>query len=333
MPFTLRQQYYPGPASASVSGGPVVPTPTHPLIKSAYSPLSPADRYLCNFETSRKLTLSGLSGVTLTTNAQRQVDHGMVASPKDSLTAFTASVTGSKSGYYMAVGLLLKNRGFTDGFTGTTTAAVAAAGSNDIGVFTLRKRFFDIGLEKGGLTATVTGVNYSGDSIAGDYYDSGSGQFIQKSTGDTIGAVLVDDGMFVVTSAALREVATAVTGIIYKSKVLATSINVFCKCQPDEMNFTTNFTAAITGTVSSDTTAIPGEMSQAYNNLWTKSPLTGSTDRFSYGTSITGAGAGPFITAVGLYNNNNDLMAVAKLARPLKKPTDLPITFKVQIDI
>ena len=76
-----------------------------------------------------------------------------------------------------------------------------------------------------------------------------------------------------------------------------------------------------------------GKCQQAYNNLWTKSPLTGSTDRFSYNTSITGAGAGPFITAVGLYNNNNDLMAVAKLARPLKKPTDLPITFKVQIDI
>ena len=329
MPFTLIQQTM---IDGSVTGGPVLPTPLNPRVQSAYAPLSPSDVYLCNFETSRKLTLSGLSGVTLTTNPQRQADHGMVASPKDSLTAFTASVTGSKSGYYMAVGLLLKNRGFTDGFTGTTTAAVAAAGSNDIGVFTLRKRFFDIGLEKGGLTATVTGVNYSGDSIAGDYYDSGSGQFIQKSTGDTIGAVLVDDGMFVVTSAALREVATAVTGIIYKSKVLATSINVFCKCQPDEMNFTTNFTAAITGTVSSDTTSA-GEIQQAYNNLWTKSPLTGSTDRFSYDTSITGAGAGPFITAVGLYNNNNDLMAVAKLARPLKKPTDLPITFKVQIDI
>ena len=318
MPFTLIQQTM---IDGSVTGGPVLPTPLNPRVQSAYAPLSPSDTYLCNFETSRKLTLSGLSGVTLTTNPQRQVDHGMVASPKDSLTAFTASVTGSKSGYYMAVGLLLKNRGFTDGFTGTTTAAVAAAGSNDIGVFTLRKRFFDMGLEKGGLTATVTGVNYSGDSIAGDYYDSGSGQFIQKSTGDTIGAVLVDDGMFVVTSAALREVATAVTGIIYKSKVLATSINVFCKCQPDEMNFTTNFTAAITGTVSSDTTSA-GEIQQAYNNLWTKSPLTGSTDRFSYDTSITGAGAGPFITAVGLYNNENDLMAVAKLARPLKKPTD-----------
>ena len=65
----------------------------------------------------------------------------------------------------------------------------------------------------------------------------------------------------------------------------------------------------------------------------TKSPITGSTDRMQYTPSITGAGAGPFITTVGLYNNSNDLMAVAKLARPLKKPTDLPITFKVQIDI
>ena len=329
MPFTITQQTM---IDGSVTGGPVLPTPTHPLIKSAYAPLSRADTYLCNFETSRQLTLSGLSGVTLTTVAQQIADHGMVASPKDSITAFTASVTGSKSGYYMAVGLLLKNRGFTDSFTGTTTGAIAAAGVNDIGVFTLRKRFFDTGLEKGGLTATVTGVNYSGESIAGDYYDSGSGQFIQKSTGDTIGAVLVDDGMFVVTSAAMREVATAVTGIIYKSKVLGTSINVFCKCQPDEMNFSTNLTSALTGSVSSDTTSA-GEIQQAYNNLLTKSPITGSTDRFSYTPSMTGAGAGPFITTVGLYNNNNDLMAVAKLARPLKKPTDLPITFKVQIDI
>ena len=107
---------------------------------------------------------------------------------------------------------------------------------------------------------------------------------------------------------------------------------MFCKCQPDELNFSTNFTSALTGTVSSDTTG-GGAIQQAYNNLWTKSQLTGSTDRFSYTPSMTGAGAGPFITTVGLYNNANDLMAVAKLARPLKKPKDLPLTFKVQIDI
>ena len=334
MPDTIIQQTE---MSGSVTGGPVIPTPTNPLIKGTYSTLDIADVYVCNFETSRQFTLSGLSGITMATAVDGADDHGMEASPRDSMTAMTASITGSNSGYYMSVGMLLSNRGFTDSFTGTTTAAVAAAGVNDIGVFTLRKRLFDLGIEKGGMTATVTGTTYGGDSIAGDYYDSGSGQFIQKSTGNTIGATLMDDGMFVVTTAAMREVATSVTSVKYKTKVLGTAINVFCKCQPDEMNFSTNFTAALTGTVSSDTTAEvlrgAGAIQQAYNNLWTKSQLTGSTDRFTYAPSMTGAGAGPFITTVGLYDNNNDLMAVAKLARPLKKPTDLPLTFKVQIDI
>ena len=232
MPFTITQQTM---IDGSVTGGPVIPTPTHPLIKSAYAPLAPADTYICNFETSRQFTLSGLSGTTMANAIDGASDHGMIASPKDSMTAMTASVTGSMSGYYMSVGMLLSNRGFTNSFTGTTTAAINAAGVNDIGIFTLRKRLFDLGIEKGGMTATVTGTNYSGDSIAGDYYDSGSGQFIQKTTGTTIGASLVDDGMFVITTANMREVATSVTSVKYKTKVLGTSISVFCKCQPDEL--------------------------------------------------------------------------------------------------
>ena len=329
MPFIVRQQTMP---DGSVTGGPIVPTPTAPLLINTYSSLNPSDIYFCNFETSREFTLSGLSGVILTTGAEKETDHGMVAAPENSLTAFTASVDGSKSGYFIAVGMLLKNRGFTDSFTGLTTAAVAADGGGEIGVFTLRKRFFDVGLKSGGLTATVTGTNFGGDSIAGDYYDSGSGQFIQKSTGTTIGVSLVDDGMFVVTTANMREVATSVTSIQYKTRVVGTSISVFCKCQPNELNYTTNFTSSLTGSVSSDTTG-PGSIQQAYNNLWTKSPLTGSSDRMVYSPSITGAGAAPFITTIGLYNSANDLMAVAKLARPLKKITGIPMTFKVQIDI
>ena len=329
MPFTIIRQTL---ANGAVTGGPVIPTPTHPRIKSSYINLDPTETYVCNFESSRELTLSGLSGVTLTTTDEKIADHGMVASPENSLTAFTASVDGSKSGYFITVGMLLKNRGFTDSFTGLTTAAIAADGGGEIGVFTLRKRFFDIGLKAGGLTATVTGTNYDGDSIAGDYYDSGSGQFIQKSTGTTIGVSLVDDGMFVVTTASMREVATSVTSIQYKTRVVGTSISVFCKCQPNELNYTTNFTSSLTGSVSSDTTG-PGSIQQAYNNLWTKSPLTGSSDRMVYSPSITGAGAAPFITTIGLYNSTNDLMALAKLARPLKKITGIPMTFKVQIDI
>ena len=99
MPNTIIQQTT---ISGSVTGGPVVPTPTHPLIQSAYAALSPSDTYICNFETSRQFTLSGLSGTTMAAAIDGKFDHGMVASPKDSMTGVTASVTGSKSGYFMS---------------------------------------------------------------------------------------------------------------------------------------------------------------------------------------------------------------------------------------
>jgi len=41
----------------------------------------------------------------------------------------------------------------------------------------------------------------------------------------------------------------------------------------------------------------------------------------------------PYITSVGLYDNDYNLLAVAKLTKPMKKPTDLPLTFKVSIDV
>ena len=92
MPNTITQQTM---VDGSVTGGPVIPTPTHPLIKNAYAGLQVSDTYICNFETSRKFTLSGLSGVTMAAAIDGRFDHGMVASPRDSMTAMTASVTGS----------------------------------------------------------------------------------------------------------------------------------------------------------------------------------------------------------------------------------------------
>ena len=47
MPFNIIQQTM---IDGSVTGGPVVPTPTSPLIESTYSSLNVADTYVCNFE-------------------------------------------------------------------------------------------------------------------------------------------------------------------------------------------------------------------------------------------------------------------------------------------
>ena len=55
MPFSIRQQTS---INGAVTGGPVIPTPTHPLIKSSYINLDPTETYVCNFETCRYNNMS-----------------------------------------------------------------------------------------------------------------------------------------------------------------------------------------------------------------------------------------------------------------------------------
>lgn len=41
----------------------------------------------------------------------------------------------------------------------------------------------------------------------------------------------------------------------------------------------------------------------------------------------------PYVTTVGLYNSRGDLLAVAKLSKPIKKALDTEMTFDIQIDL
>ena len=46
----------------------------------------------------------------------------------------------------------------------------------------------------------------------------------------------------------------------------------------------------------------------------------------------TGQRSFSFITTVGLYNSNNDLLAVAKLSRPIEKNDEKDLTIRVRLD-
>jgi len=46
----------------------------------------------------------------------------------------------------------------------------------------------------------------------------------------------------------------------------------------------------------------------------------------------TGSEFSPYITTIGLYNNMKELLAIGKLAQPVKSPQDFDITFVVQFD-
>ena len=41
---------------------------------------------------------------------------------------------------------------------------------------------------------------------------------------------------------------------------------------------------------------------------------------------------GTYITNIGLYNDTNELMAIAKLSNPIKNDKDLPLSFLIRFD-
>lgn len=64
------------------------------------------------------------------------------------------------------------------------------------------------------------------------------------------------------------------------------------------------------------------------------SAISGGFEQFELSGSIdlTGSFLAPFITTIGLYNDDCELVAVAKLPQPIKSMPDVPINFIVRFD-
>jgi hypothetical protein len=60
-----------------------------------------------------------------------------------------------------------------------------------------------------------------------------------------------------------------------------------------------------------------------------KGELQDNIDMKDFATS---SAFSPYISTLGLYNDSLELLGVAKLAQPLKKPTDYDLTFIVRMD-
>ncbi len=72
---------------------------------------------------------------------------------------------------------------------------------------------------------------------------------------------------------------------------------------------------------------LPSPAESAYN---TTSAYEAATDVESFATHSFFA---PYITSIGLYNDLNELLAVAKVSRPIRNDPELALSFVVRFDI
>jgi hypothetical protein len=132
----------------------------------------------------------------------------------------------------------------------------------------------------------------------------------------TIGNVIYSHGLIIVTKDVLGNNLGYFDNydLEYKSTTTIYENEILLVVGEDEFNVSTNKSSQI---------EINGSMFQ--------SPLFAD---YMYSSSVdpTGSYLAPYITTIGLYDENMDMVAVAKLATPVKSTPDLPVNFLVRFD-
>jgi len=189
------------------------------------------------------------------------------------------------------------------------------------------------------------------------FTDNGSGSLMSGSL--IVGDVFYDHGLVVYThTASLNTTLTGNWQIDFKSTETIYENEYLIIVNEDEFNISTNPSAivsvggsTISFTDSDGTTKIVTEETPV-KYIRKKSTLDdGSVIDRRFGSNVnnsisggfehwdlsgsvdsTGSFLSPFITTIGLYDDNCDLVAVAKLPQPIKSEPDIPVNFIVRFD-
>lgn len=166
-------------------------------------------------------------------------------------------------------------------------------------------------------------------------------------TRNRFGNIFYDEGLVVFTN----DLPFQNYELTYNSTHTIHETEVLCSVEEHEFNFSQNPTAVeviVSGSYEFTTTPItnvrPAETKKItqIQDIRVKQSFSGSYNPFITGswddyenlspTDPTGSYLAPYITTIGLYDDNNQMVAVAKLPKPIKSYPDLPLNFIVRFD-
>jgi len=219
-----------------------------------------------------------------------------------------------------------------------------------------------INLESGNLVWLYNGDLYTTSIIS---FDINSGEMVvtnvefasAENSNEKAGNIFYNSGLITLTRKSNQRL-TSNWDLSFKSTETIYEHEYLLIVNEDEFNVSTNPSAVIeigreTGYVTGSdgkiykTTTYPGvkyikkkstlengdtidySITSRYNNS-----ISGGFEQYDYSSSLdsTGSYLAPFITTIGLYDDNCDLVAIAKLPQPIKSYPDLPVNFIVRFD-
>lgn len=166
-----------------------------------------------------------------------------------------------------------------------------------------------------------------------------------------VGNVFYADGLIIFTTLAEQEDDVTEYDLEYRSTKTIHELEVLCQAGECEFNYSQNPSAievTLSGSYDFETTAISNvtpsgtkkikeitDISRKEEYYGTTGSATGSWDDYYSNalTDPTGSYLTTYVSTIGLYDDNNNLVAVAKLPKPIKKYPDMSVNFIVRMDL
>lgn len=164
------------------------------------------------------------------------------------------------------------------------------------------------------------------------YIDESTEEYMDVTTGSMQEIVVIDDGegrLLISGSESIWTLPTRYVGdiiynqglIIFTDEIVARYYSTYSRHKVTWKSKQPIYTYNIHCTVKES----------EFNHTFNPSALTGSNNTVQ--NNLTGSNFRPYITAVGLYNESNELLAVGKMNRPIPKSENVDMTFAIKIDI
>ena len=157
-----------------------------------------------------------------------------------------------------------------------------------------------------------------------DATDDGNSNLVDSNTGTHKGNIFYDRGLIVVTDGVTDDSTLNSFDLSYRSTMTIYENEIFLSVNENEFN------------VSQNPTAYDGTNKIKLHSIQSNVDLLvfGGFADYEYSSSVdqTGSYLAPFITTIGLYDDELNMVAVAKLPKPIKSLPDYPLNFIVRLD-
>ena len=225
-------------------------------------------------------------------------------------------------------GLIPSNAYFNFEQTDLNSLKFWPTGSEHIGVMSVPKAMFGDYIQPNSIII---------DTPSGSYYDDGEGRLrmvVDSDSSIVIGNVIYEHGMIIYTGGTRKE--GTGQGATYGSAIYGTSVYGGIPIDDDFVdNFveTTNITMSFSSSFTIYETQYKCTIGESeFNYTLNPTVISNTSNNGTVYNYVTGSYFSPYVTTVGLYNNDNELMAVGKLAQPLPTSRTTDTTILVNID-